>query len=200
MTFRAAKKRMDSHIRSRQAALLGTACAVTLLALGVRAQQAASVLQVPDNPALPPAPEQPVEYSHRTHLALGLVCEACHANTAANSPIGYPETATCMACHSSIGRDLPQVERLAELDDSGEPIGWVRVYQVLAGVTWDHEPHLSAGVDCGACHGDMAQVDATTMTTSVTSMASCIGCHQAHEADTACSVCHAWPLDEFLDL
>ena len=193
---------MNSHPRARQAALSGAACAMALfaLALGVRAQQAASVLQVPDSPVLLPAPEQPVEYSHRTHLALGLVCEACHTITAANSPIGYPETATCMACHNSIGRDLPQVVRLAELADSGEPIPWVRVYQVLPGVTWDHEPHLSAGVDCGACHDDMAQVDATAMTTSVTSMASCIGCHQVHEADTACSICHAWPLDELFEL
>ena len=193
---------MDRHARTPAAALINTACALALLAFapGVRPQQAATALQVPQIPVSLPAPEQPVEYSHSTHLALGLVCEACHTNTAANSPIGYPETTTCMACHSSIGQDLPQVVRLAELADSGEPIRWARVYQVLPGVTWDHEPHLSAGVDCGACHGDMTQMDATAMTTTVTSMASCIGCHQAHEADTACSVCHAWPLDELLEL
>ena len=171
------------------------ALALLALALGVRAQQTAAILQVPGNPSMHPAPEQPIPYSHRTHLGLGLVCEACHTNTAPDAPMGYPETGTCMTCHNAIGRDLPAVMQLAEFDASGDPVPWVRVYQVLPGVTWDHQPHIAAGVDCGACHGDVAQLDAMAMTTSVTSMASCIGCHESHAAETACAVCHAWPLE-----
>lgn len=165
------------------------------LVFGVRAQQAAAVLQVPANPSAHPAPEQPVGYSHSTHVALGLTCETCHTSTAPDALMGYPQTGMCMGCHSSIGVDLPGVMRLAEYHASDEQVPWIRVYEVLPGVTWDHQPHVAVGVDCAACHGDMALANATAMTTSVTSMASCISCHQAHEADTACALCHAWPAE-----
>lgn len=188
---------MNRLFSAGQPAVLGVSFAVALLvlALGVRAQQLAAIQHVPDNPTMHPAPQQPIPYSHQTHLALGLVCETCHANTAANAPMGYPESGTCMACHSTIGQDLPGVMQLAEFAAAGDPVPWTPVYQVLPGVTWDHQPHIAAGVDCGACHGDMTQMDVTAMTTGVTSMASCIGCHESHAADTACAVCHAWPLE-----
>lgn len=165
------------------------------LVFGARAQQAAAVLQVPANPSMHPAPEQPIEYSHRTHLALGLTCETCHTSTASDALMGYPQTGMCMGCHSSIGLELPGVMQLAVYHASGEQVPWVRVYEVLPGVTWNHQSHIAASVDCAACHGDMALTDATAMTTSTTSMASCISCHQAHEADTACALCHAWPAE-----
>ena len=106
----------------RHTALLGASIAVALLALGVGAQQLAAIQQVPGNPAMHQAPDQPIPYSHRTHLALGLVCETCHTNTAANAPMGYPETGTCMTCHNAIGRDLPAVMQLAEFAASGDPV------------------------------------------------------------------------------
>ncbi len=181
------------------AALLTALCALAVLSsvtLGVRAQQQpsqAAAQEVLDNFAPHPAPSQPIPYNHRTHLALGLQCETCHVNPDQASQMGFPATGTCMGCHASIAADQPAIMQLAEFAASGEPIPWVRVYQVLPGVTWAHGPHVEAGVQCGACHGDIAQSDAMAMTTSVVAMASCIGCHEARGANTACTTCHKWP-------
>jgi hypothetical protein len=176
-------------------ATLAAGCLSLLLVLnlGAQAQQVAVPQEVNDNFAAHPPPSQPLPYSHKTHLALGLTCDTCHTNPEPGTQMGFPETSTCMSCHLGIGTDRPSITRLTQYAESGESIPWSRVYAVLPGVTWSHEPHLTAGVQCGACHGDVAQLDNMAMTTSVTAMASCIGCHEAHGANTDCATCHAWP-------
>jgi hypothetical protein len=160
---------------------------------GAQAQQAQSSIEVLENVAAHPAPSQPLPYSHRTHLALGLPCETCHTSPEPGAQMTFPATSTCMSCHLGVATDRPSIIRLKEYSDSGEIIPWNRVYAVLPGVTWSHEPHLAAGVQCGACHGDVAQFDEMSMATSVTAMASCISCHEAHDAPIDCVTCHAWP-------
>jgi hypothetical protein len=105
----------------------------------------------------------------------------------------FPATTVCMTCHGTIAKDKPAIVKLAEFARSGQPIPWQRVYQVTPGVTWSHRKHLSAGMQCVMCHGQVAQVDVMAQNTSVTSMASCMSCHEAHKASTACQTCHAWP-------
>jgi hypothetical protein len=189
-------------VKSKKALAIGALCAVAVLlsvTFGVRAQAPqAATQEVPDNVAPHPAPAQPVPYSHKTHLALGLACETCHANADPGAQMGFPATSTCMGCHSSVASDQPAIQHLTELAESGEAVPWVRVYQLLPGVTWSHRTHLAAGVQCGACHGDVAQLDAMAMTTGVTAMASCIGCHEAHRASTTCETCHAWPSEQVI--
>jgi Cytochrome c7 and related cytochrome c len=162
-------------------------CAQPPAAMGAAPQE------VYDNVAPHPAPEQPIPYSHKTHLALGLTCTTCHTQPEAGAQMGFPPTSTCMSCHNAVAADTPAIKQLAEFARSAQPIPWVRVYQVLPGVTWSHQPHLAAGVDCGACHGDVASLDAMAMTTSVVAMASCVGCHETRSANTVCYTCHAWP-------
>ncbi len=188
---------MTRNSRREHIIFFSAFCAAVLLVLtlGARAQQTRVVQEVPDNVAMHPAPEQPIPYSHKTHLALGLVCETCHANAESSALLGFPETSTCMSCHNSIATDRPAIIQLAEIAASDQPVPWKRVYRVLPGVIWAHQPHVEAGVQCGACHGNVAQLDTMAMTTSVISMASCISCHQARAADTACATCHAWPLE-----
>jgi len=158
-----------------------------------RAQESGSMLEVPAAIAENPAPTQPLPYSHRTHLALGLTCETCHTNPDPGAAMTFPETGTCMSCHLGIAVDRPAIVELKSYSDSGEIIPWNRVYRVLPGITWAHRPHLAAGVQCGACHGDVAQFDEMSTTTRVTAMASCISCHESHDAPTGCVTCHAWP-------
>jgi len=98
-----------------------------------------------------------------------------------------------MGCHNSVAKDKPAIAKLAGLAQSGQPIPWVRVYQVTPGVTWTHRKHLQAGMQCVMCHGQVAELDTMAETTSVTSMGSCIACHAAHKAGTTCQTCHAWP-------
>jgi hypothetical protein len=181
--------------RDRAAKMLGvlvTLAALSWFGIGTRAQAPASPA-VPRNVAADPAPEQPIPYSHRVHLALGLTCGMCHTGGETTAQMGLPPTSTCMSCHTAIAADRPAIQRLATFAAALEPIPWQRVYEVLPGVTWSHAPHVTAGVACAACHGDVAELDAMRMTTSVTAMASCIGCHESRAVGTACATCHAWP-------
>ena len=157
-----------------------------------------AVWAVRENLAPHPAPEQPLPFSHKTHIGMALPCQLCHTNPAPGRQMTFPATATCMNCHATIVTDRPAIKKLAQYAKSHQPIPWARVYQVLPGVTWTHRKHLQAGVPCETCHGAVAGVDAMAETTAVTAMASCIGCHQARSVSAACSVCHAWPTDAVL--
>ncbi len=167
--------------------------ALLLLAWGARAQQAAARQEVPDNLSEHAAPQQPLPYSHKTHLAIGMKCQQCHTNPDPGAQMTFPASSTCMTCHNRIAKDRPAIMKLTEFANSGQKIPWVRVYQVTPGVTWTHRKHLQAGMQCVMCHGNVAQLDAMAQTTSVTAMGSCIACHQAHNAKTVCATCHAWP-------
>jgi hypothetical protein len=188
------------NARDVLAVFAGVVLALLLLVSGgARAQQAPRTpakQEVLDNFAPRPAPEQPIPYSHKTHLALKLQCQTCHSNPDPGNQMTFPATSTCMTCHANIAKDKPAIVKLAEFSKSGQLIPWVRVYQVTPGVTWTHRKHLQAGMQCVMCHGDLSQLDAIAQTTSVTSMASCISCHQSHKAPTACATCHAWPTEQ----
>jgi hypothetical protein len=177
--------------------LLATALFALFIGSEMRAQQAApapSVKQeVPDNLLQLAAPAQPLPYSHKTHLALGLQCQMCHTNPEPGRLMTFSATGTCMACHATIAKDKPAIQKLAAFAKSGQPIPWVRVYVVLAGVNWTHRKHLTTGMQCEMCHGKVAQLEVMAEITSVTTMASCLNCHQAHNASTACQTCHSWP-------
>jgi hypothetical protein len=172
------------------AAMIAAACVWPAVG-AAQAQPPASAVQA--NLAPHPAPEQPLPYSHKTHVGMGLACQLCHTNPAPGGLMTFPATSTCMKCHASIAIDRPVIKKLAEYAKSKQPIPWVRVYTVLPGVTWTHRKHLEAGVPCETCHGAVGELDAMSATTAVTAMASCINCHQARGASAACTVCHAWP-------
>jgi hypothetical protein len=167
------------------------------VALDSSAQQPAAAAEVkqevPDNPLKPAPPDQPIPYSHKTHLALGLPCSTCHTNPAPGNMMTFPATSTCMSCHISVATDRPAIQKLAEFSKSKQPIPWVRVYKVLPGVTWTHRKHLEAGMKCQMCHGQVAQMDRMSEATSVTTMGVCLNCHMSHGAPVVCSTCHSWP-------
>ena len=190
------------RLTARMAVLLvvGHVCAVVIfIASALPGQQkssastSASPSPVPENYAPHPAPAQPLPYSHKRHLALGLQCKMCHANPDPGKLMTFPETSTCMGCHAGVAKDKPAIRQLADFAKSAKPIPWVRVYAITTGVTWTHRKHVDAGVKCETCHGPVAQMDAMSMTTSVTSMGVCIGCHEQNKAATTCQTCHIWP-------
>jgi hypothetical protein len=171
--------------------------ALLFIAFRLPAQQAppsqAVKPEVPENPLRPAAPAQPIPYSHKKHVALGLQCLYCHTNPDSGNQMTFPATSTCMKCHTTIAKDKPAIKKLAEFAKSQKPIPWVRVYVVLSGVQWTHSAHLKAGMKCETCHGDVAQMDAMAETTSVTTMAVCINCHEMKKAKSTCNTCHLWP-------
>ena len=161
---------------------------VLLLSLVVRAQTA------PTPPAQAPdaaAPVQPLPYSHKTHIKLGLQCRSCHTNPDAGKLMTYPPTVVCMGCHQALATERPAIQKLAEFAKSGEPIPWVRVYRVPDYVYWRHGTHLEAEVTCAECHGPVAERDVIAVETNVTRMLGCVTCHDKRQAYTDCAACHA---------
>lgn len=175
------------------ACLLAMTFPVWSASAGQSAASPTAGMDVPDNPSPHPAPEQPIPYSHKTHLALGLQCSGCHTNPEPGKLMTFPATSTCMACHQAIATDKPAIQKLASYAKSGEPIPWVRVYRVLPGVTWTHRKHLDAGIKCEICHGQVAEMQMMSEATSTTTMGVCLHCHTLHNAPTVCSTCHIWP-------
>ncbi|HEX4592923.1 MAG TPA: cytochrome c3 family protein [Bryobacteraceae bacterium] len=150
----------------------------------------ASLCAFAQSPPQSKAPAQPLPFSHKTHVATGLKCAECHPNPDPGDHMTLPATDRCMACHATIAKDKPAIQKLAEFAKSKEPIPWARVYKVPAEVYWDHRSHLKAGMQCEACHGEVAQMDAVAKVTNVTTMAGCLECHRNNNAGTGCGFCH----------
>jgi hypothetical protein len=137
----------------------------------------------------PKGPEQPIPYSHKQHLALGLVCKDCHTNPDPGDAMSFPATSKCMACHRTIKKDSPAIQKLAEFDRNKQEIPWVRVYKEPDFVFFSHKSHLEAGAKCEDCHGHVAERDRLFRETDL-SMAGCVSCHRQHNASQGCDYCH----------
>ncbi|MEO7144842.1 MAG: cytochrome c3 family protein [Bryobacteraceae bacterium] len=140
-----------------------------------------------EKPSTPP--EQPIPYSHKLHLALGLTCKDCHPNADPGETMGIPAASRCLNCHVSIAKDKPAIQKLAAYAKSKQPIPWVRVYQIPSYVDFSHRTHLEAGAKCGDCHGPVAGRDALWREGNIT-MGGCMECHRTHKASIDCTTCH----------
>jgi hypothetical protein len=148
---------------------------------------------VPPNPANTPGPVQPIPYSHKLHLALGLQCTLCHQNPGDGALMTLPTAQTCMSCHKAIAADKPPIQKLTAYAKSGKPIPWVRVYVLLKGVNFSHKTHIAANVQCDTCHGPVQDFVVQHEATSITAMSVCLKCHTMNKAPTTCKTCHSWP-------
>ncbi len=146
--------------------------------------------QEENKPVQSAPPVQPLPYSHKVHLARGLKCNDCHSNPDPGDRMTFAAASKCMACHVTIAKDRPAIQKLAEYAKSNEPIPWVRVYSVAARVYWSHRAHLEAGFKCEDCHGQVADMEVVAKVKDVTSMQGCIDCHHQHKAETGCAFCH----------
>ena len=63
---------------------------------------------------------QPVAYSHKTHIALGLKCVECHTMPGKGEVAGFPPESRCMACHIAIKKDSPEIRKLAGYAAAGK--------------------------------------------------------------------------------
>jgi hypothetical protein len=163
-----------------------------------KSQQSASqeFPMVPGNVAPHPPPEQPIAFSHKLHVGFGLQCTQCHENPAGTNNISLPPVKTCMTCHVAVDKDKPAIKTLTGYAASEQPVPWVRIYPLTAGIHFSHEPHLKAGVQCTNCHGPVGEQPAMSELTAITSMATCISCHQAAKAPKGCETCHGWPSND----
>lgn len=150
------------------------------------------------------APDQPVLFSHRHHAGeLRIDCRFCHATVETSASAGLPATQTCLNCHSQIFADTALLRPVIASATSQQPLVWSRVTRLPDHVFFDHSSHVSKGVSCAACHGDVARM-ALTAKARPLDMRECLSCHRDPAAAvpagmtgeihgrplTNCSTCH----------
>ena len=140
-------------------------------------------------PAL--ASDQPIAYSHKLHIGLGLQCIDCHISADTGAAATIPSVRKCMLCHAKIATTKPEIQKLAAYFNAKREVPWNRVYgfDPESLVKFQHGPHYRAKIGCATCHGDMTQ--ATTADRLVRhNMGTCLSCHRQKKAPEDCATCH----------
>ena len=144
-------------------------------------------------------PQQPIQFSHKTHAGtLGMDCLYCHYG-AIRSPIAnIPGMSVCMGCHKIAVADRPEIRKLTEYFNRGEPVPWVEVHKLPQHVKFNHKRHVLANIDCAQCHGPVKEMDVVFQYSSL-KMGWCVTCHRQdlknprdpqNPASLDCLVCH----------
>jgi hypothetical protein len=121
---------------------------------------------------------QPIQFSHKHHVADdGIDCRYCHSTVEKSGFANIPATSVCLSCHSQLFLDSPKLAPLHESARSGKPIEWVRVHDLPDFVYFPHDIHVSKGVACIECHGQVDQMPLTWRTASL-EMQWCLHCHR----------------------
>jgi hypothetical protein len=138
----------------------------------------------------PPAPAQPLPYSHRQHIELGLDCRDCHVQPDGGPKMTFPGTDTCMSCHATMPGSAATLKTLSAFSSTGRPIPWARIYEVPTFVYWSHASHLSSGLTCANCHGAVERSDTMRRDTNVATKVGCVTCHETRQILSDCGDCH----------
>ncbi|HEU5101561.1 MAG TPA: cytochrome c3 family protein [Roseiflexaceae bacterium] len=125
-------------------------------------------------------PDQPVPYSHALHISLGLNCQYCHTSVTTSASASLPTTQTCMTCHSQIRTDSEALKPVRDSYANGTPIEWNRVHDLGDFAYFNHSIHVSKGVGCSTCHGQVSQMGTAQQVAPLT-MGWCLDCHRAPE-------------------
>jgi predicted CXXCH cytochrome family protein len=178
--------------RHLSAALLLAVAAMLLWPLITPTHAQSTTAAIPPAPSVVPvAPDQPIPFSHKIHSGdQKMACITCHKQTRSGENLLLPQAQFCMTCHTTVAADKPAIQKLAQYASSGDPIQWVRVYDLPSFVTFSHSTHMSANVTCTECHGPVETREAVAREIEW-NMPRCFSCHQKTKAATACDTCHA---------
>jgi hypothetical protein len=122
--------------------------------------------------------EQPVAFSHKHHVAgLGIDCRFCHTSVETGAFAGIPPTKTCMGCHSQVWPDAPILEPVRESYRTGKSLEWIRVHDLPDFAYFDHSIHLTKGIGCTTCHGEIGEMNLTWLANPL-HMEWCLDCHR----------------------
>lgn len=125
--------------------------------------------------------DQPVPFSHKHHVTgLGIDCRYCHTSVEEAAFANIPPTETCMTCHSQIWTDAPNLEPVRESYRSNVSIEWNRVHDLPDFVYFNHSIHISKGIGCQSCHGQVDQMPLMWKEHSL-NMEWCLECHREPE-------------------
>lgn len=123
-------------------------------------------------------PKQPVPFSHALHAGeLQLDCRYCHYTVERSPVAAVPATSICMNCHQLVARDKATLAAIRDSASTGTPMHWIRVHNLPDYARFDHSLHLTAGIGCSSCHGDVRSM-AEVRQVEPLSMGWCLGCHR----------------------
>ncbi len=123
-------------------------------------------------------PAQPVPFSHQHHVAeLGIDCGYCHTSFDKSRFAGFPDTSTCMTCHSQLWTNADVLAPVRESLETSRPIRWKRVHDLPDYVFFSHQAHTTNGVGCESCHGRVDQMPLMRQDQPLT-MRWCLDCHR----------------------
>ena len=136
-------------------------------------------------------PRQPVAFSHEIHAGQYKIdCQHCHSG-ARRGPNAYvPSMQTCMGCHQLVAATKPEIIKVRQLWEAKKPIVWTRMNKLSDFVFFNHQPHISKGVACVTCHGDLTKMPEVKPPFTVNNMTWCVDCHRENKASIDCYVCH----------
>jgi cytochrome c7-like protein len=125
--------------------------------------------------------EQPVPFSHKHHVGDdGIDCRYCHTSVEKSAFAGIPDTHICMTCHSQLWNEAPILAPVRASLVTNTPIRWNRVNDLPDFVYFNHSIHISKGIGCSTCHGQLDEMPLTWRTQSLY-MKWCLDCHRAPE-------------------
>ncbi len=174
--------------------------AVTVAFVSARAQDATSPQDYASQAEYGPE-GQPVAFPHNVHAGdqdgqFQIDCMYCHFSAERSSSAGIPPVASCMGCHTIVrgqgpdGEGSPEIAKVVGFWERGEPIPWNRIYKVADHVQFPHMRHISAGVDCTACHGPVQEMGVIQQVQQPLTMGWCLTCHLEMGASRDCTICH----------
>ncbi|OGO24133.1 MAG: hypothetical protein A2Y54_01975 [Chloroflexi bacterium RBG_16_51_16] len=144
-------------------------------------------------------PEQPIQFPHYRHVAMGVQCLYCHPGALRGPSPGLPTQTKCWGCHQqmAITKTSVLLQPLVKAVENNEPIVWVPVAQVPDFVHYNHRPHIAAGLNCEECHGDFSEVTIYE-NPQLINMGWCLDCHKLKSKDDPelraklidCGTCH----------
>ena len=122
------------------------------LALLLAAATACAAQELPPMKHVAPATQQPLPFSHRTHVSNGVECKQCHPIPAPGDFAEIVGTEQCMACHATIKTESAAIQKLAAYHKKGEDVPWEPVYLIADYVFFNHSVHIGkAGAKCESC-------------------------------------------------
>ena len=122
--------------------------------------------------------DQPVHFSHKHHVTgMGIDCRYCHTTVEVSSFAGVPPTETCMTCHSQIWTEAPILEPVRASFRDNKAIEWNRVHDLPDFVYFNHSIHVSQGIGCQSCHGQVDQMPLVEKAHTL-NMEWCLDCHR----------------------
>jgi hypothetical protein len=160
----------DAYLRLALVCVFGGIAVLLLVIAGVSRSSYAYFVGI--------APEQPVPFSHKHHSGeLGIDCRYCHISVEHSATAGLPPTWTCMTCHSQIWTGSSMLAPVRQSLARDEPLRWRRVNRLPDYVYFNHGIHISKGVGCSSCHGEVNRMQLTFRAQAFT-MAFCLNCHR----------------------